>query len=67
LDGFYDILLFFLRRAGAHIKACCSLNYKTFLFGLAIGLLLGGVALATALTMSLKSSESICQNLYKLL
>ncbi|CAF5138353.1 unnamed protein product, partial [Rotaria magnacalcarata] len=42
---------FKFKRAGSYGELCCCSNYNSCIVGLVIGLLLGGICLATILTM----------------
>ncbi|CAF3870028.1 unnamed protein product [Rotaria magnacalcarata] len=49
---------FKFKRAGSYGELCCCSNYNSCIVGLVIGLLLGGICLATILTMWLTTSKS---------
>ncbi|CAF1621264.1 unnamed protein product [Rotaria magnacalcarata] len=49
---------FKFKRAGSYGELCCCSNYNSCIVGLVIGLLLGGICLATILTMWLTTSST---------
>ncbi|CAF2187251.1 unnamed protein product [Rotaria magnacalcarata] len=48
---------FKFKRAGSYGELCCCSNYNSCIVGLVIGLLLGGICLATILTMWLTTTQ----------